>query len=51
MWPHQRIEPEPTAVAPNGNAVVPTVNGQPGDVLYAVVPHRASLAEWVAGLA
>ena len=30
---HQRIEPEPTAVAPNGNAAVPTANGQPDDVL------------------
>ena len=27
------VQPEPTAVAPNGNAVVPTANGQPHDVL------------------
>ena len=46
---HQRIEPEPTAVAPDGNAVVPTANGQPDDVLYALVPHWAFLAEWNAG--
>ena len=40
-----------TAVAPKGNAVVPNANGQPDDVLKALVPHRASLAELVAGLA
>ena len=33
MMTNQRIETEPTAVAPNGNAVVPTANGQPDDVL------------------
>ena len=26
-------QPQPTAVAPNGNAVVPTANGNPDDVL------------------
>ena len=30
---HRRIEPEPTAVAPTGKAVVPTENWQPYDVL------------------
>ena len=28
-----KVKPRPTAVAPNGNAVVPTANGQPDDVL------------------